>query len=259
MFRGSRKHVLDWLEQPAFAVQMQELVAPAPVHIDTTSKWMPRSREFAKEARLDKFGPSVAPDKSVWMHLKAWWLAHFRCANTPNWDLAMWCTVEERPGLILVEAKANTLELKVEGKPIFENAAQNTRDNHEQIRRAILEGRDGLRRAAGDTAIQIDIEKHYQLSNRLAFAWKLASLGVPTVLVYLGFTGDEGIRDVGPPFADDADWRRCFHEHAAGIIPPALFDDRRLLVGATPLWLQLRSRAVIEPSSILRARHTEGQ
>lgn len=51
-------------------------------------------------------------------------------------------------------------------------------------------------------AVRISRDSHYQLSNRVAFAWKLATLGLPTVLVYLGFWGDDGIADVGEPFWD---------------------------------------------------------
>jgi hypothetical protein len=36
---------------------------------------------------------------------------------------------------------------------------------------------------------------HYRFANRLAFAWKTASEGMPTILLYLGFTGDDGISD----------------------------------------------------------------
>ena len=38
----------------------------------------------------------------------------------------------------------------------------------------------------------------------LAFTWKLTSLGIPTVVVYLGFLGDSGIANAGEPFSDEA-------------------------------------------------------
>lgn len=53
----------------------------------------------------------------------------------------------------------------------------------------------------------ISRDSHYQFANRLGFAWKLASIGVPTVLVYLGFTGDDGIIDRGEPLRDADHWR----------------------------------------------------
>jgi len=53
--------------------------------------------------------------------------------------------------------------------------------------------------------VRLDRDSHHQLANRLAFTWKLATLGIPVVLLY--FTGrDEGIADAGEPILDDAYW-----------------------------------------------------
>jgi len=43
---------------------------------------------------------------------------------------------------------------------------------------------------------------HYQLSNRLAFLWRLAKADIPTVLVYLGCTGDQPFGTGVVPFRD---------------------------------------------------------
>ena len=93
----------------------------------------------------------------------------------------------------------------------------------------------------------ISRDSHYQLANRLAFTWKLATLGIPVMLLYLGFTGDDGIRVAGRPFADDADWRNAFNAYVSDAVPLSMF-DRRLEVGSTPIWLVSRSRPVIEVS-----------
>ena len=45
-------------------------------------------------------------------------------------------------------------------------------------------------------------KRHYQLSNRFAWAWKLADLRLPVVLVYLGFLKANEMRKYGEPFAD---------------------------------------------------------
>jgi len=81
----------------------------------------------------------------------------------------------------------------------------------------------------------------------VAFLWKLATLGIPTVLIYLGFSGDEGIRDAGAPFEDDADWRRAFGDYTKDQIPASML-ERRLELGAAPAWFLVRSRKVIEQS-----------
>ena len=74
-------------------------------------------------------------------------------------------------------------------------------------------------------------------------------LGIPVVLIYLGFTGDEGIRaDAGVPFVDAADWRAAFSGYTRDIIPLDLL-DRRIDLGPAPAWLTLQSRAVMEVSA----------
>lgn len=167
--------------------------------------------------------------------------------------MAAVCDFEGRPGLVLVGAKANVGELKSDGKKLSENASEHTQENHARIAKAISEARDGLSRIV--PGVTIDMASHYQLANRLAFAWKLASLGLPFVLVYLGFTGDTGIQDGGTPLANDGHWRVTFAQHSAPVAPSRLF-ERRLEVNVTPLWILVRSRAVLEPSPALGPRVT---
>jgi hypothetical protein len=245
MYRGSRKHVLDWTEKPTFVVELLDAVSPIRASVTASSAWMPRGYRSPDEARLDSFGPAFLPDHEAWSALQKWWLRHERGANTPNWDLALACEIESQPGLVLVEAKAHKLELKPEGKVLDPDASQNSRENHDQIRSAIRDGRQALLALGVETGI--DRDTHYQLSNRIAFTWKLASLGIPTVLVYLGFLVDRGISDVGPPFADEADWREAFWSHATHIVPDELF-ERRLDIGKAPAWFLVRSRQIHEIS-----------
>lgn len=249
MYRGSRKHVLDWTTQPEFTKELIALVSFIPIEISANAKRMPRGRDEPAEARLESFGPEWMPSLHIWDDLRDWWLKHKRGANTPNWDIAVGCRIEGRPGLILVEAKANWPELNVDGKLLPERHSKNSKDNHDQIGRAIDEARAGWQRV--NPRVSITRDSHYQLANRLAFTWKLATLGIPVVLIYLGFIGDEGIRaDAGPPFSDDRDWQRAFSEYASTTIPLDLF-DRRVDLGQSPVWLVSRSRTILEQSSPL--------
>src|SRR5687768_17514962 len=88
------------------------------------------------------------------------------------------------PALVLIEAKAHVQEFTngAAGQPANINS-----ENRERIGRAISEARDALSRHANEIGISRD--SWYQFSNRVAFAWKLASEGTPTALIYLGFTG----------------------------------------------------------------------
>lgn len=245
MFRGSRKRILDWTSKPEFCAELLQLMAPVEVRVSGRSRWMPRGHVAPGEARLETFGPEALPDVSAWPSLQTWWLAHKDGANTPNWDLALSCQIGGRPGLVLVEAKANVPELNASGKVLEPAASSGSRDNHNQIGVAIREACLQLRRIS--PAVSISRDSHYQLSNRVAFTWKLASLGVATILVYLGFYGDEGIKDVGEPIKSAQGWNDVFGAYAYSVVPKDLF-ERRIDCGAAPMWLLVRSRQVIEPS-----------
>ena len=245
MFRGSRKHVLDWTSRPEFCVELLQLVRPVACRLTASSQWMPRGYRSPDEARLETFGPEVLPDSGAWAALRKWWLVHERGANTPNWDIAAGCEIEGRAGLILVEAKANVPELSADAKPIDTKASAASAENHQRIAAAIADACSALQELGVATTISRD--SHYQLSNRVAFAWKLATLGIPTVLVYLGFTGDDGIGDAGTPFSDSSHWETVFAEHAYSVVPREVF-ERRIDCVAAPVWFLLRSRRVIEMS-----------
>jgi len=245
MHRGSRKHVLDWVSQPRFAEELLHLAAPVNCRIRPDSRWKPRSFADATEARLETFGPEVMPDHPAWPQVASWWLAHQRGANTPNWDIALSCDIEGQAGLVLVEAKANVPELGTAGKTRDPMASDKSLENHERIAAAITEARLGLTSALPGIAINRDA--HYQLSNRLAFAWRLTTLGIPTVLMYLGFTGDEGIRDVGEPFATDQHWQDTFGAHLKAVCPTSPLSGPVQLESAR-FWVVSRSKPVLEIS-----------
>jgi hypothetical protein len=243
--RGSQKHVLDWVSSPNFRTELNTLLRPAPAFLAEEAKWMPRSHGEATEARLETFGPAYLGDTIDWKEVGTWWLQFEAGANTPNWDFASTCNVEDGPGLLLVEAKAHHRELSKAGKRLSAKASERSRANHEHISKAIQQACVTL--AGLVTGVSISLETHYQLSNRIAFACKLASLGLPTVLTYLGFTRDWGIADAGPPFADDAEWRKAFHDHAKAVFPSTACEIR-IDSGKAPFWVLVRSRDVMSPS-----------
>ena len=123
-----------------------------------------------------------------------WWLeAGNRGTSTPTWDLISTCNIDNCRGLLLVEAKAYNGENSPAGKT---NDSRTNIKNHEKIKGAIEQACDALDKITKLTwGIQRD--SYYQLSNRFAWAWKLASLGVPVVLLYLGFLNAEDMQDKG--------------------------------------------------------------
>jgi hypothetical protein len=244
MYRGSRKHVLDWVEHRRFVPDVLSLVQPAEAVLTSAAAWLPLGYRYPDEARLEEWGRRYLSSSGDWDALQSWWLASPRGANTPNWDLAVVAQIETTLGLILVEAKANAPELSTAGKDA-PSGSLGSKANHERIGQAIADANEGLRQLT--PSIHISRDSHYQLANRIAFTWKLAALGIPTVLVYLGFIGDTGIADAGHPLESDAHWNRLLNTHLDEVGAAALFEKRQCLGGA-PFWLLARSRPVLRPS-----------
>ncbi|HJQ12915.1 MAG TPA: hypothetical protein VJ840_17930 [Gemmatimonadaceae bacterium] len=245
MFRGSKKHVLDWTSRPTFPIEFMQLLRPLNLRLDADAYWMPRGYAFPHEARLDTFGPRVFPNHPAWPQLAAWWLPPGMRGNTPNWDIALRGEIEGQAGLVLVEAKANEEELSAEDSKSGSagRSAQSVK-NDEHIRNAIEQAKTALQKTM--PGISISCATHYQLSNRVAFAWKLATLGIPTVVLYLGFTGDEGIADAGRPFVDEADWLCVFNDKCRKVWSGTMTSP--ILTDKAPFWLIARSRQAIESS-----------
>lgn len=113
----------------------------------------------------------------------SWWLVTVRGANVPNWDLACEALYDgNRPALVLAEAKAHVREF-TDGEG--GNASQNA-ENGQRIKEAIEQAREGLSEHA--QGVKICAGEWYRFSNRVAFAWKLASLlAFPLHLFILAF------------------------------------------------------------------------
>ncbi|MES2524194.1 MAG: hypothetical protein V4617_15925 [Gemmatimonadota bacterium] len=214
-------------------------------------RYLPHSWQHAEEAQLDQHGKDLLgadqlPHPNLWDDLAGWWLKYRRGANTPNWDLACGCEIGGTPGLVLVEAKAHEAELDPRGKSLGSDASDNSRANHANIGAALTEAGRGL--AAHAPGISLSVDNSYQLSNRLAFGWWLAAHKVPVVLVYLGFTGDTGMRG---GFTSADEWNTCVERYFARVKAEALV-SRSVIIDGTPLWTIARSREVLSVSPVGR-------
>jgi len=229
---GPRNHV---------AAQLKDLVRLPNVGVSTDDYWMPQGLKNYKETTLLDSSCFLSRDKC--QELRHWWLRKPRGARLPNWDIASTCTIEGVKGLLLVEAKAHDRELSEAGKrqPTTPNGVL----NHEQIQRAIGEANSGLNKVTVGWALSRD--SHYQLSNRFAWVWKLATLGVPVVLVYLGFLNATEMLDQGQPFDTDEAWRDCLRSHTKGFVPEDAW-GKSLEFDGTPVWFLIRSMQLkLEP------------
>ena len=69
MRRGSRKHVLDWVEGPEFALEFTEFLQPTGAVVSSRDSWMPRGHSDDDEARFDVHGTALFGEVSAWREL----------------------------------------------------------------------------------------------------------------------------------------------------------------------------------------------
>lgn len=225
--RGSRPRCLLLTEGDVdqVAARLNALLAPA-ARIDPDRHiWAPRGFDAPREFELDRAEAFLPAE--LRRALRAWWLAvDSNTSRLPTWDLLATADIGGREGLVLLEAKAHHAELGPGGKP------PNHPANDARIAANIDEACAGLNAVSTEWAIST--RSHYQLANRFAWAWKLAQLGVPVVLVYLGFLAADEMVDRGRPIADDADWDRMMAAYSEGLVPEPVWRAPLDIVG-TPL------------------------
>lgn len=211
------------------ATRLTKIVGLDYVSISANDFWMPRGLPIETPAGSWDLSPTKEPklgevrgilpstDRSA---VTAWWLEVINRANTPNWDIASTCSIRGVKGLLLIEAKAHEQELRKEeaGKSGPE-ASEGSRRNHKRIGEAIEEARKGLEYATRE-CWGISRDSHYQMSNRFAWSWKLAELGYPVALVYLGFLNSLEMADRGAPLRNQRHWEDLVREHSAKLCPP---------------------------------------
>jgi len=234
--RGSQRRcqALTGLSRPDVARRLSALATPSGATVAAHDIWLPRGAAQPREARLD-LEPALLP-LEYREELLSWWLKIRPYANTPNWDIASTCTVNSTRGLLLVEAKAHDRELSPAGKskPRTDNGWR----NHAKIASAIAQANAGLNALLPGWRLSRDT--HYQLSNRLAWAWKLLDLGIPVILIYLGFLRAQEMVDQGQPFDSPEAWETCLRIYSEGIVPPSAWGCRLEWAG-TPLWVLVAS------------------
>ena len=246
--RGSRPRCVLMMEgdRDVVARRLTDLIGLSDVQVLAEDRWMPTGKPVqrpdggwddtpAAEAKLgnaDTLLPAYIREE-----LQRWWLAVAKNANTPNWDIASTCVIGNAPGLLLVEAKAHANECGTGGKRL--PTSPNGWRNHMQIGRAIADVAAELQRSTVQPW-RLSRDSHYQLSNRFAWSWMSASLGVPVVLMYLGFLKANEVNDLGPIFESADEWQESLSEHSRNIVDPASW-ERRLEVGDIPLLPIVRS------------------
>lgn len=231
--KGSRLRclMLTSLPRRQIAQCLTELVQPYGVVDSGRDRWMPRGFLEPAETKLGEAELFLGrEDREL---LTDWWLAVKPHANTPNWDVVSTCRIDGKDGLILVEAKAYRSELSTAGKK--EPTTEHGWKNHVRIEAAIKDANVGISTLGSGWALSHN--KHYQLCNRFAWSWKLASMSIPVVLVYLGFLN---VDEMTRPFLSAGAWRDAVLEHSSGVVPSGAWGTR-VMVGNTPIYPIIRS------------------
>lgn len=223
--KGSKKHVLDLVSSSRFRNIMNRVIGCPEIRIAEHCHQRPLSRRSLADSReyeLEEYTmalpfPGHAPLD------KKWWLCHKTGLNKrPTWDLLCHITVRDRPGLLLVETKAHVREMLEQDKKTAPGAGSKSMQNDRQIKQRIVETNDKLN-ALGIGSFYLSTKDHYQLANRLSYLAKLASDGVPTVLLYLGWLKSPSWpRDF---FRDDAHWHDVVTNHMNEVVP-SVFSEK---------------------------------
>lgn len=191
---------------------------------------MPQGFESTQEAQLGR--DDILLDSTIGQALINWWLAVPGRVRIPNWDIASTCRIEGKRGLLLVEAKAHDEELNLEkaGKKQGKSESKNSLRNRVQIIECVRQANQAL---SVDTQMpwSLSIEHNYQMSNRFTWAWKLTELGMPVILIYLGFLRAVEMKDRGTPLNDQAIWTELVVSHSNPLFPSKIWNQRWTLNG----------------------------
>lgn len=233
--RGSkpRCHGMTHGTPEEVAARLTDLISPFGA-VRPNDRWMPQGFENLEEAQLHSADRLLSPE--VREKLLSWWLAvGGEMIRTPNWDIASTCTIGGKDSLLLVEGKAHNNELIKEEtgrKNIEPPVSISARRNHLRIGSCI---QDASLAMIGETKLPWALSRdwNYQMSNRFAWSWKLAELGVPVVLVYLGFLRADEMKDQGKPFAQASDWEALVCSHSEPLFPAGVWNREWRIHGQT--------------------------
>lgn len=222
-----RCHLLTSGTREEVAQRLGSLIEPWGEVSATGSWWMPNGFVDCKEAQLHR-AEKIIPDSKERDALLNWWLAVPGAprTTTPNWDIASTCLIHGKPGILLIEAKAHDAELRNEerGKPLGgednKGVSTDSRRNHIRIGCCIQEAALALSEATR-LPWALSREWCYQMSNRFGWAWKLAELGKPVILIYLGFLGCDEMDDGTDRglIANHEKWQGMVEAHSQPLFP----------------------------------------
>ena len=222
--RGSRARcvLLTAGTRAEVAARLTAMVAPHAI-VNQDHIWTPNGFANPAEGKLGVTQGFLSDQQRE--DISNWWLTiRHPAANTPNWDIISQATIDDREGLILIEAKAHDKELIKEegGKALDATASQDSCSNHTGIG-ACIDGASRELSLSTGLVWNLSRDAHYQMANRFAWAWKVTTMGLPVVLVYLGFLKAEEMKDRGTPFTDHEQWKQLVETQSQTLFPNAVW------------------------------------
>jgi hypothetical protein len=218
---------------------LNDLIAVKGITLSDNPCHIPRGHSAFAETDIDTYildhCKGVWPEAEKQLDRGRWWAPHG--GTRPQMDFICRLKVNQKDGLLFIEAKAHERELDWGGKPLKDDCSEGSRRNHDNISDQISQASTRLLQSCGP-GFNLSINSHYQLANRLAYLWKMAESGVPTVLLYLGFTGDRYFADY---FRDDRHWQSVMGGYMQGIVPHSFPDHRHDFPNGASIHLLVRS------------------
>ena len=210
------KDIQDWATKYNFERQLLKILAEAGVNINSVIYHLP-NKNNVREVILENEDYRLFQNHKTHNKVLDWLNGNKDIGRMPKWDIAASCQIEDKNGLILIQAITHEEEFNADDK------CEATGENRKGIMKAIEECNKDLNLRL-DTHVKLSITSNYQLSNHIAYAWKLANLGIPTVLLYLGYIGDN--KNYPNNYIKDHDhWMRilgCFMKGVLPLYPPKI-------------------------------------
>jgi hypothetical protein len=215
----------------------------SPDEVTDKDCWQPNANGNPGETTLTNLSEFLSDENNI--DLRNWWLdPGIARGKLPTWDfVSSYTSNENQKGLILIEAKAHNREFNTTSDKCGSQSKQHSSSISEAVREANygLNNLKQFQNESNEDEFKLKIEKAYQLSNRFAFAWKLANEGIPVVLVYLGFLNAE---EMGNNFFQKHDdWHNYVINKTKSIIPQQAW-NQTFEVNGTPLTFLIKSAKV---------------
>ncbi|MFA7543469.1 MAG: hypothetical protein WCY84_03760 [Candidatus Cloacimonadaceae bacterium] len=176
--------LLTQLDEKEFKKQMEAIIGKETlerfkIEIPDDCKYFPKGFATPEEIQLDKKRIEIEGSNAYCDMIKKWWLKSG--GTTPVWDLVCTAKIGGKEGFILVEAKAH----------LKESAPKNDKCKSKKESRNRNQIKEALKSINDEYEYDLSLTELYQMSNRIAWSVKLASMGIPIVLIYLGFLNAE--------------------------------------------------------------------